>query len=436
MKLYSTNSPEEFVSLKEAVLRGLPQDNGLYMPESIPQLSNDFFRELPNYSFQELSYQVVSTLLQGALPEEVLKNIIDSAIDFPAPVVKLNDDTYVLELFHGNTLAFKDFGARFMSRLMSYFVKDDDRELVILVATSGDTGSAVANGFHGVENIKVIVLYPKGRVSDLQERQMTTLGKNITALQIDGSFDDCQRLVKQAFLDKELTETHQLTSANSINISRLIPQMLYYFEAYKQLLQKGVDAEKVVFTIPSGNFGNLTAGLLAQKMGLPIKKFIAATNNNDVFYQYLKTGEYNPSLSVPTLSNAMDVGAPSNFSRIQDLCSTWSGMKNLIEGYTVNDEETIAKMQAVYKNHEYIACPHTAVGLESWERYKAKNPTAKSVILSTAHPMKFGDVIETALDFTPKLPEKLAVLTNREKAFKEMSAQFDDFKNYLLLMNN
>mgnify|MGYP001943111059 CR=1 FL=1 len=436
MKLYSTNSPEEFVSLREAVLRGLPQDNGLYMPETIPQLSADFFEKLTKYSFQELSYQVVSTLLQGALPEEVLKNIIESAIDFPAPVVQLDDDTYVLELFHGNTLAFKDFGARFMSRLMSYFVKDDDRELVILVATSGDTGSAVANGFHGVENIKVIVLYPQGRVSDLQERQMTTLGKNITALQVDGSFDDCQRLVKQAFLDQELTQAHQLTSANSINISRLIPQMLYYFEAYKQLLEKEVDTEKIVFTVPSGNFGNITAGLLAQKMGLPIKKFVAATNDNDVFHQYLKTGEYNPSVSVQTLSNAMDVGAPSNFARIKDLCFTWSEIKDLIESYTVNDEDTITKMQAVYKKHEYTACPHTAVGLESWERHQAENPEAKSVILSTAHPMKFGDVIEKALGATSELPEKLAVLTKREKSFTQMSAQFKDFKKYLLDMNN
>ena len=316
MKLYSTKNPTAFVSLKEAVFKGLPDDNGLFMPDFIPQLEADFIKNLKNHSFQSIAFTVAKTLLRGVIPDEDLKILVERAIDFPAPVVKLDDSTHILELFHGPSLAFKDFGARFMAQLMSYFNQEDTRELVILVATSGDTGGAVAAGFYKTLGIKVVILYPSGKVSLLQEKQLTTLGENIMALEVEGTFDDCQALVKKAFLDRELTSKIRLSSANSINIARLIPQSFYYFEAFKQVEAHG---KPVVFSIPSGNFGNLTAGLFAQKMGLPVSKFIAATNANDVVPQYLASGTYTPTPSVPTLSNAMDVGNPSNFARMLDL---------------------------------------------------------------------------------------------------------------------
>lgn len=432
MRLYSTNSPSEFVTLKEAVLKGLPDDNGLFMPEEIPVLPASFFEELVNDSFQETAFKVTKALLQGALPDEVLKNIIYGTVSFPAPLVHLKDNQYVLELFHGPTLAFKDFGARFMSRLMSYFVEGDERELVILVATSGDTGSAVANGFYDVDGIRVIVLYPNGKVSDLQERQMTTLGKNITALRIDGTFDDCQKLVKQAFLDKELNTVHQLTSANSINIARLIPQMFYYFEGYKQLLKEGKSRREVVFTVPSGNFGNLTAGLIAKKMGLPIDKFIAAVNNNDVFYKYHQTGKYEPRPSVQTISNAMDVGAPSNFVRMMDLYkSNLELLKSEIDSGTVSDETIREEVKTIFKEVNYVLDPHTAVGLNIMNAYQNKNEESLGVVLSTAHPAKFIDVVEECIEQAVELPEELKVLTERKKVFQEMSIEFDSFKAFL-----
>ncbi|MCC6722878.1 MAG: threonine synthase, partial [Saprospiraceae bacterium] len=298
MRLYSTKNNQLFVSLQEAVFKGLPDDNGLFMPESIPQLPSSFIENLGSHSFQEIGFEICQHLFKGAIPIADLRSIIEKAITFPAPIVKLDDNTYILELFHGPSLAFKDFGARFMAQLMSYFNRGNDRELVILVATSGDTGGAVAAGFYDTPGIKVVILYPSGKVSHLQEKQLTTLGKNITAIEVDGSFDDCQALVKQAFLDKELTQNIRLSSANSINIARLIPQSFYYFEAYKQLPN---DGRQVAFCVPSGNFGNLTAGLFAKKMGLPVHQFIAATNANDIVPAYLNTGEYLPRPSVPTL---------------------------------------------------------------------------------------------------------------------------------------
>ncbi len=429
MKLYSTKNPTKFVSLKEAVFKGLPEDNGLYMPESIPQLPDSFIKNLKNYSFQELAFEVAKTMIGDSIPENDIRTIVESAIDFPAPVVRLDDDTHVLELFHGPSLAFKDFGARFMAQLMSYFNRNDDKELVILVATSGDTGGAVAAGFYKTLGIKVVILYPSGKVSMLQEKQLTTLGENISALEIDGTFDDCQALVKKAFLDNELTSKIRLSSANSINIARLIPQSFYYFEAFKQIDSKG---KPVVFSVPSGNFGNLTAGLFAQKMGLLIHQFIAATNANDVVPQYLETGEYKPTPSVRTLSNAMDVGNPSNFARMLDLfSSTWNNMTSKIKGYRFTDKETIQAVKDVFQEYNYIIDPHGAVAYLALKEYQKENDVV-GIVLETAHPTKFLDDMEGILEQKLPIPERLASLANKEKVATSMGTDFDSFKNWLL----
>lgn len=430
MKLYSTNNTSAFVDLKKAVLKGLPDDNGLFMPNEIPQLSEDFINNLDKYSFSEIAFEVSKTLLQGAIPENDLQTIIDNSITFPAPVVTLDSKKNVLELFHGPSLAFKDFGARFMAQLMSYFNKGEKEELVILVATSGDTGGAVAAGFYKTPGIKVIILYPSGKVSMLQEKQLTTLGHNITVLEVDGTFDDCQALVKKAFLDSELNQHLRLSSANSINIARLIPQAFYYFEAYKQLKIKD---KKAVFCIPSGNFGNLTAGLLAQKMGLPIHHFIAATNNNDVVPEYLSSGEYRPRPSIRTISNAMDVGNPSNFARMLDLYgSTWGLMKDAISGYSFNDLETEAGIKEVFEKYNYVIDPHGAVGYLALREYQEENEGTVGVILETAHPSKFIDDVERILNKKVDIPERLAVLADKVKEATAMSIEFGDFKQWLI----
>ena len=429
MRLYSTKNPSKFVSLKEAVFKGLPEDNGLFMPEFIPVLSDDFLKNLKNHSFQSIAFEVSKALLRGYIPEKDLKNIIEQSIDFPAPVVRLDDDTHILELFHGPSLAFKDFGARFMAQLMSYFNKGNDRELVILVATSGDTGGAVAAGFYKTLGIKVVILYPSGKVSMLQEKQLTTLGENITALEVQGTFDDCQALVKQAFLDSELTTKIRLSSANSINIARLIPQSFYYFEAFKQIDTKG---KPLVVSIPSGNFGNLTAGLFAKKMGLPIHKFIAATNANDVVPKYLKTGEYQPHPSVPTLSNAMDVGNPSNFARMLDLfSSTWNNMKGDIEGFAYGDDVTRSAVKEVYEKYNYVIDPHGAVGYLALKEYQKANDVV-GVILETAHPTKFLDDMESILGRKITVPKRLAALKNKKKVAILRGIDFESFKDWLL----
>ena len=429
MKLYSTKNPTAFVSLKEAVFKGLPDDNGLFMPDFIQKLDDDFIKNLKNHSFQSIAFTVTRHLLRGIIPDEDLKMLIERAIDFPAPLVKLDDATHVLELFHGPSLAFKDFGARFMAQLMSYFNQDDKRELVILVATSGDTGGAVAAGFYKTLGIKVVILYPSGKVSMLQEKQLTTLGENITALEVQGTFDDCQALVKQAFLDKELTSKIRLSSANSINIARLIPQSFYYFEAYKQVETHG---KPLVFSVPSGNFGNLTAGLFAQKMGLPISKFIAATNANDVVPQYLASGTYTPTPSVPTLSNAMDVGNPSNFARMLDLYgSTWNNMKENIIGYAYDDETTKAAMREVKSTYNYVIDPHGAVAYLALKDYQ-KTHDAVGVILETAHPAKFLDGVESILEQKIPIPERLASLADKKKEARLSPTDFGDFKEWLL----
>jgi len=429
MNLYSTKNKNHSVSLKEAVLKGLPPDNGLYMPENIPQLPKEFIKNLSDFTFAEIAFKVAHTLIDDYIPKADLKSIIDNSINFPAPVVSLNDSQHILELFHGPSLAFKDFGARFMAQLMSYFNKGEQKELVILVATSGDTGGAVAAGFYKTPGVKVVILYPSGKVSMLQEKQLTTLGKNIEAVEINGTFDDCQAIVKQSFLDKSLTDSIRLSSANSINIARLIPQSFYYFEAFKQLKNK----KEVVFCIPSGNFGNLTAGLFAKKMGLPIHHFIAATNANDVVPEYLFSGKYQPRPSVRTISNAMDVGAPSNFARMMDLYgSTWNIIKKDISGYFFYDEETRQGVREVYDKFNYTIDPHGAVGYLALKEYQEENPNTNGVVLETAHPSKFIDDMEDILKTNIHIPERLAVLKSKKKTSVLMENDYSKFKEWLL----
>lgn len=425
MNYYSTNNKKSTVSLKEAVLKGLAPDNGLYMPESVPVLPESSFESLPEKSFQQIAYEVAHALLQDDVPADELEKMIKRTITFDAPLVEIEKNVFSLELYHGPTLAFKDFGARFMSQLLGYFAKEENREIVILVATSGDTGSAVANGFLGVPGIKVVVLYPSGKVSDIQEKQFTTLGQNITALEVDGSFDDCQRLVKEAFLDEELNKKFFLTSANSINIARLVPQSFYYFYAWSRLK----DRSNVVFSVPSGNFGNLTAGLIAKRMGLPIRHFIASTNRNDIVPEYLKTGIFNPKPSQATVSNAMDVGNPSNFARMMDLyANDLNKIKADITGYRFSDEETKQAMREVYKTSNYILDSHGAVGYLGLKKYLAEHTETTGVFLETAHPAKFLEVVEETLKTEVKIPERLKQFIKGNKKSITCSKDFVQFR--------
>jgi len=391
MKLYSTNDPATRVSFKEAVFNSMPQDKGLYMPVEIPRLDDKFLNNLDNYTLPEIAFHVAKNLLGDDIPEDDLKKIIYDAINFYAPIIELEENVYALELFHGPSLAFKDFGARFMSRVMSYFLEEGEKQLDVLAATSGDTGGAVALGFLGVPNTRVTILYPKDKVSHIQELQLTTNGQNIRAIEVDGTFDDCQALVKQAFTDKELNEKFRLTSANSINIARLIPQTFYYFNAYAQALKEG--KSKIVFSVPSGNFGNIGASLLAWKMGLPVEHFIAATNVNDTVPRFLSSGVYQPKPSVSTLSNAMDVGDPSNWVRIADMFKkNMSGLKKLVTGYSYDDEQTLKAIEWIYDAYNYVACPHTAIAWQALKDWQQDNPTGTTgIFLSTAHPAKFAD---------------------------------------------
>ena len=428
MKLYSTKNTDHKVDLRTAVLKGLPPDNGLYMPEALPKLPDTFFEQLQRFDFEEIAYQVAHNLIGADIPQTDLRRIIKEAIDFPAPVVSLSEQLSVLELFHGPSLAFKDFGARFMAKLMGYFNRNESRELTILVATSGDTGGAVAAGFYQTPGIRVIILYPSGRVSLLQEKQLTTLGHNIAAVEIDGSFDDCQALVKRAFLDTDLNEKHRLSSANSINIARLIPQSFYYFEAYRQLQT----TEPVTFVVPSGNFGNLTAGIFAKEMGLPIQHLVAATNDNDVVPKYLATGTFSPMPSKRTLSNAMDVGNPSNFGRMLDVyCSTWNTLRENIIGFSYDDKTTEKAMQEIADKFNYIMDPHGTVGYLAALEYQQSHPNQKITILETAHPAKFVRDVERVLDRKIKVPERLERLRALPKSAVQMSANYSEFKNYL-----
>ena len=433
MKLYSTNNPNSSVDFKEAVFNSLPQDKGLYMPYEIPVLEADFINNIEKYSLPEIAFKVAKNILQDAMPDADLKAIVDDAINFPAPVVKLNDNTYVLELFHGPSLAFKDFGARFMSRIMGYFLQEGEKTLNVLVATSGDTGGAVALGFLGVDNTQVTILYPKGKVSPIQELQLTTNGQNIRAIEVDGTFDDCQALVKQAFVDAELNEKFRLTSANSINIARLVPQTFYYFNAYAQLKREG--KTDVVFSVPSGNFGNIGAGLLAWKMGLPAKHYIAATNVNDTVPSYFKSGIYEPKPSVATLSNAMDVGNPSNWVRIMDLFhNNLNEVKEVVSTASYDDEQTRKAVYEVFEKYDYVVCPHTAIAWLAVEDYRKETGDDQSagVFLSTAHPCKFPDVYEGPIAEKVDIPEQVKVLEGKPKQAVELKADFAAFKEYLL----
>ncbi|MEN6619871.1 MAG: threonine synthase [Rikenellaceae bacterium] len=430
MQLYSTNNKSSIVSFREAVIKGIPDDGGLYLPINIPKLPESFFKEIGSYSFQNIAYIAAKELLKDEIPDNDLNNIISESLNFPVLLVRLNCEISILELFHGPTLAFKDFGARFMAGMFAYFTKDEDDDIVILVATSGDTGSAVANGFYNVEGIKVVLLYPSGKVSHIQEQQMTTLDKNITALEIEGTFDDCQKLVKQAFADKDICKVRKFSSANSINIARLLPQSFYYHYAYAQLKDK---SKPVIFSVPSGNLGNLTGGLLAHEMGLPVHKFIAAVNANDIFPNYIHSGQFSPKPSVQTLSNAMDVGNPSNFSRIESLYSNnLEKIKNIIFSKSYSDQETEKSIKEVYTDYNYVIDPHGAVGYAALKDYLKRNPGSyNSIILETAHPAKFKDTVEKMIDKETDTPERLAQCLGKEKRSIKLSANFDDFKSFL-----
>ncbi|MHA8104843.1 threonine synthase [Aquirufa nivalisilvae] len=433
MKLYSTQHQSPDVSLEEAIFRGLPPDNGLYMPLSIEKMDPTFFETIQDKSFQEIAEAVCHHLLGADLTKDEIHGIISQSMTFEAPLFDLEKDVEVLELFHGPSMAFKDFGARFMAAIMSHYLLKSKREIRILVATSGDTGGAVAQGFFNTPGISVTILYPKGKVSDIQEKQLTTLGGNVHALEIDGTFDDCQSLVKQAFLDEELRAKFNLASANSINISRLIPQSFYYFAAFAEAKRKGLKMP-IVFCVPSGNFGNLSAGLMAYRMGLPVKAFVAACNENKVVPDYLTTGEYKPKTSVETLSNAMDVGNPSNFIRMKLLAGEkWESVRELVKGYFTNDEQTKVSMKEVYDRTGYVMCPHTAVAYDGLQQYKAEvKEEFTGILLSTAHYAKFLPTVETTLGRQVPIPERLSALLSKEKVAISLGTDYAGFKQYLL----
>ena len=431
MQYYSTNGKAPLATLEEAVVRGLAPDKGLYMPQEIRPLPQEFFDNIENMSFQEMSYQVAHNFFGDDVDAESLREIVFDTLAFETPIVKVEDNIYSLELFHGPTLAFKDVGARFMARLLRYFIKREGKKQVnVLVATSGDTGSAVANGFLGVDGIHVYVLYPKGKVSKIQESQFTTLGKNITAIEVDGVFDDCQALVKSAFMDEELQGHMNLTSANSINVARFLPQAFYYFNAYAQAKKLG-KADNLTICVPSGNFGNITAGLFAQRMGLPIKHFIAANNANDIFYNYLLSGIYSPKASIQTIANAMDVGDPSNFARILDLYkSSHAEICNHISGATYSDDEIAATMKKCYEQTGYVLDPHGACGYHALKDNLKEGETG--VFLETAHPAKFKEKVDAILSTDIEIPTRLADFMKGKKQSLEMTADFSAFKQFLL----
>ena len=431
MKYYSTNRKASDATLEEAVVKGLAADRGLYMPHNIRILPASFYEQIDQLSFQEIASQVADAFFGEDVPAETLKQIVYDTLSFDVPVVRVKENIYSLELFHGPTLAFKDVGGRFMARLLGYFIrKEGKRQVNVLVATSGDTGSAVANGFLGVEGIHVYVLYPKGKVSEIQEKQFTTLGRNITAVEVDGTFDDCQALVKSAFMDQELNERMQLTSANSINVARFLPQAFYYFYAYAQMKKLGREKELVV-CVPSGNFGNITAGLFAKRMGLPVKRFIAANNRNDIFYQYLKPGQYAPKPSVQTIANAMDVGDPSNFARILDLYEgSHDAIASEISGETYTDDQIRETVQLTYDETGYLLDPHGACGYRALS--ENLQPGEVGVFLETAHPAKFLHTVEDIIGTDINIPEKLKAFMNGTKQSVPMSKNFMTFKERLL----
>ena len=429
MIYYSLNKKAANVSFKDAVIKGLAPDKGLYFPEKITPLVKGFFKNIHYFSNEEIAFEVIKQFVDNEIPEKALKEIIKETINFDFPVVNIEEDISTLELFHGPTMAFKDVGARFMARCLGYFnKKEKTTKVTVLVATSGDTGGAVASGFLGVDGVDVVILYPSGKVSDVQEKQLTTLGKNITALEVNGTFDDCQAMVKRAFLDEELISNKNLTSANSINVARWLPQMFYFFFAFKQLKSK---AKEVVFSIPSGNFGNICAGMMAQQLGLPIKQFIASTNVNDIVPNYLETGIYTPKPSKQTISNAMDVGDPSNFVRILEIYKNdISELKKHLSSYSFNDDETRVAMKYLKENCNYIADPHGAVGYLGLKKYLTKN-NAQGIFLETAHPVKFLDVVEPVINETIELPVQIQDVIDKEKVSIQIST-YNELKQFLL----
>lgn len=432
MKYYSTNDKNHLLSAKNAILAGLAPDGGLYMPEAMPKLSPSEIKELPFKSFQEVALTLANPFLVEDVSEEVLKKIIEDAFNFPLPLIELSSEISILELFHGPTLAFKDFAARFMARLMAHFKDLREPETTILVATSGDTGGAVAHGFYNVPGFRVVILYPKGQVSNLQEKQLTTLGENVSALEVCGSFDDCQRIVKEAFVDLECKEKLKLASANSINIARLIPQSFYYAYIWAQASKKH---EKIVFSVPSGNLGNVTAGLFAKAMGIPIEHFIVATNANDVVSEYLQKEKFRPRPSVCTISNAMDIGNPSNFVRLSELFDgSVDKAKLTLSSFSFTDSETREAMREVYRAHNYVMDPHGAVGYLGLKKYLehsgAKN--THGIVIETAHPAKFIDTVEETLGIKVALPSALAELVNKKKVARKISPELGELKSCLL----
>jgi len=425
MRYYSLNNSSPLTSFKKAVQNGIAPDRGLYFPEEITPISEDFINNISDYSNEEIAYEVIKQFIGDEIPTNILKEIIKKTISFDFPVVNLDDNIGSLELFHGPTMAFKDVGARFMSQCLEYFNHNKNEEITVLVATSGDTGGAVANGFLNAKGVQVVILYPKGKVSEIQEKQLTTLGNNITALEVDGVFDDCQEMVKSAFLDKNISRN--LTSANSINVARWMPQMFYFFFAYKQVSKKYKD---IIFSVPSGNFGNICAGLLAQKLGLPIKHFVASTNINDTVPKYLINGVYDPKPSKATISNAMDVGNPSNFIRIQELFdNNLSSLKKSFSSYSFSDDETKIMMKSIYNKFNYISEPHGAIGYLGLKKYGLKT-NEFGIFLETAHPVKFLDVVEETLTVNVEIPPQIKQVMSKEKVAIPIS-NYQDLKNFL-----
>ncbi len=429
MKYYSLNRKVSGESFKDAVVKGLAPDRGLYFPANITPLTKEFFEQIDRYSYPEIAFYAIRQFVTPDIPESVLHDIIKETLSFDFPVVQFDDQISTLELFHGPTMAFKDVGARFMARCLGYFNKDNDQTVTVLVATSGDTGGAVANGFLGVKGVNVVILYPSGKVSEIQEKQLTTLGQNITALEVHGTFDDCQDMVKTAFLDKELISQMQLTSANSINIARWLPQMFYFMFAYKQLYNNHKD---IVFSVPSGNFGNICAGIMAQKLGLPVKHYIASNNVNNVVTEYLKTELFQPKPSIQTISNAMDVGNPSNFIRIQEIYkNSFDKLKNNISSYCFTDEQTMEGMLEIFCKYSYVADPHGAVGYLGAKEYLKEVPNVHCVFLETAHPVKFLDVVQEVVGEIQELPPQIEAVIHREKESIIIDS-YEQLKSFLL----
>ena len=437
MKYYSTNHNAPIVSFKEATIKGQAPDKGLYFPENIPSLPEDLIKNIRHFSKEEIAYRVIAPYVGEAIPKNELQRIVNDTVNFDIPLVKITDTIAALELYHGPTLAFKDTGARFMSRCLGYFVKDNDKKVTVLVATSGDTGGAVANGFYDVEGVDVVILYPSGKVSSVQEKQLTTLGKNIHALEVDGTFDDCQQMVKQAFADEELNKQVFLTSANSINVARWLPQQFYYFFAYQQWVtaSSGAAENPPVICVPSGNSGNICAGILAHVAGLPVQHFIAACNANDVVPAFMQTQQYIAKNAVATISNAMDVGNPSNFVRILRIFNNeFVNLQKVLSSVSITDDETRATLKSVYTNQQYLLDPHGAVGYSALHRYLQHHPGQKGIVLETAHPVKFYDVVEPVIGEKIPLPPVVAAQINAEKKSTKISADGALLKDFLYSM--